>query len=234
MVSRCVLLVEDEKPIADTIVFALGTEGYTAHHVALGHQALTWLASQPPQACCAIVLDIGLPDINGFDLCREIRRFSDVPILFLTARSEEIDRIVGLEIGADDYVSKPFSPRELVTRIRTILRRVERGNGLPDTKPPSETDFELNEAQASIRFKAHPLVLTRSEYLLLRILVKHPGVVMSRAQLLDHLGESATESGERAIDTHIKVLRSKLRQVDGRECIHTHRGLGYSLHTGPA
>ena len=123
--TRTILIVEDEQAIADSIAYALRTDGFTPRHVMLGEQALAVLRSaDAPQL---VVLDIGLPDMSGLEACRQLRQFSDVPVIFLTARSDEIDRIVGLEIGADDYVTKPFSPRELVARIRVILRRASAG-----------------------------------------------------------------------------------------------------------
>ena len=125
--SKTVLIVEDEQAIADSIAYALRTDGFTPRHVTLGEQALAVLRSEAaPQL---VVLDIGLPDMSGLEVCRRLRQFSEVPVIFLTARSDEIDRIVGLEIGADDYVTKPFSPRELVARIRVILRRAGAGAG---------------------------------------------------------------------------------------------------------
>jgi two-component system, OmpR family, catabolic regulation response regulator CreB len=123
--SRTVLIVEDELAIADSIAYALRTDGFTPLHVSLGQHALDAMqTSDAPDLPALIVLDVGLPDMNGFEVCRRLRQFSNVPVIFLTARSDEIDRIVGLEIGADDYVTKPFSPRELVARIRVVLRRL--------------------------------------------------------------------------------------------------------------
>ena len=219
--SRTVLIVEDELAIADSIAYALRTDGFTPLHVTLGQQALD--AMQGPAAPALIVLDVGLPDMNGFEVCRRLRQFSNVPVIFLTARSDEIDRIVGLEIGADDYVTKPFSPRELVARIRVVLRRLA-------PAPVQAPRFELREHEARVFYCSQPLELTRYEYLLLKALLDHPGHVLSRAQLMDRVWMDAPDTLDRTVDAHVKSLRAKLRLVDASaDPIHTHRGMGYSL-----
>jgi two-component system catabolic regulation response regulator CreB len=219
-----ILIVEDELAIADSIAYALRTDGFTPIHVSLGQLALDAMRAQPTPAL--VVLDVGLPDMNGFEVCRQLRQFCNVPVIFLTARSDEIDRIVGLEIGADDYVTKPFSPRELVARIRVVLRRL--APAAPAAAPPAR--FELREAQARIVYCGQPLDLTRYEYLLLKTLLEHPGHVLSRARLMDRVWADAPETLDRTVDAHVKSLRAKLRQVDaGADPIQTHRGMGYSL-----
>jgi two-component system catabolic regulation response regulator CreB len=221
--SRTVLIVEDELAIADSIAYALRTDGFAPLHVALGQQALD--AMQASDAPALIVLDVGLPDMNGFEVCRRLRQFSNVPVIFLTARSDEIDRIVGLEIGADDYVTKPFSPRELVARIRVVLRRLT-----PAPTLPKAARFELREPEARVIYCGQPLELTRYEYLLLKALLDHPGHVLSRAQLMDRVWADAPDTLDRTVDAHVKSLRAKLRVVDASlDPIHTHRGMGYSL-----
>lgn len=216
-------LVEDEAGIADTLVYALQTEGYTVRWFERGLPVLDALVSERP---ALVILDVGLPDINGFDLYRQLLPRADLPLMFLTARSEEIDRIVGLELGADDYVAKPFSPREVCARVRSILRRSERTR-------PAETEksvFSVDETGASIHYHGKLLSLTRYEYLLLKTLLTQPGRVYTRAQLMDLVWQDAEDSLERTVDTHIKTLRAKLREVDARsDPIMTHRGLGYSL-----
>lgn len=225
-----ILIVEDETAIADGIAYALRTEGFAPRLAMLGEQALVMLQAAQP-APELVVLDVGLPDVNGFELCRRLRRFSDVPVIFLTARSDEIDRVVGLEIGADDYLTKPFSPRELVARIRVILRRVRAGVRRPEPAAPGR--FELREAEARILFHGRALDLTRYEFLLLRTLIRHPGHVLSRAQLMDRVWRDAPDTLERTVDAHVKSLRAKLRAIDGAdESIQTHRGMGYSLSAG--
>ena len=222
--SKTVLIVEDEQAIADSIAYALRTDGFTPRHVTLGEQALAVLRSETaPQL---VVLDIGLPDMSGLEVCRRLRQFSEVPVIFLTARSDEIDRIVGLEIGADDYVTKPFSPRELVARIRVILRRAGAGAGAA----PAPARFELRAPEAKVLFHGQPLDLTRYEYRLLKTLLEHPGHVLSRAQLMARVWSAAPDTLERTVDAHVKSLRAKLRAIDAQaDPIHTHRGLGYSL-----
>lgn len=240
MSEKTILIVEDEQAIADSIAFALGKEGFAAHHVMLGEQAL---AAARELAPALVILDVGLPDISGLDVCRRLRQFTEVPVIFLTARSDEIDRIVGLEIGADDYVTKPFSPRELVARVRVILRRA--GNGAApaaQAAPPAAQStpaasrtpgFELRAAEARILFRGQPLDLTRYEYLLLKTLVEHPGHVLSRAQLMDRVWCDAPDTLDRTVDAHVKSLRAKLRAIDdSADPIQTHRGMGYSLQPG--
>ena len=236
--SKTVLIVEDEQAIADSIAYALRTDGFTPRHVTLGEQALAVLRSEAaPQL---VVLDIGLPDMSGLEVCRRLRQFSEVPVIFLTARSDEIDRIVGLEIGADDYVTKPFSPRELVARIRVILRRAGAAPALRETgmtiadavtaAAPAPARFELRALEAKVLFHGQPLDLTRYEYLLLKTLLEHPGHVLSRAQLMARVWSAAPDTLERTVDAHVKSLRAKLRAIDAQaDPIQTHRGLGYSL-----
>ena len=241
--SKTVLIVEDEQAIADSIAYALRTDGFSPRHVMLGEQALAALRPTPGEAAqmpVLVVLDVGLPDMSGLEVCRRLRQFSEVPVIFLTARSDEIDRIVGLEIGAEDYVTKPFSPRELVARIRVILRRagvvqVPRETGMTLAAPvaataPAPARLELRALEAKVLFHGQPLDLTRYEYLLLKTLLEHPGHVLSRAQLMQRVWSGAPDTLERTVDAHVKSLRAKLRAIDAQvDPIHTHRGLGYSL-----
>jgi len=215
-----ILIVEDEIAIADTLLFALQGEGFGARHVSLAGEALAALRSS---AIDLVILDVGLPDMSGFECCKALRRFSAVPVMFLTARAEEVDRVVGLEIGADDYVVKPFSPREVVARVRAILKRA----GAPASLPPGE--FEVDLSRLAIRYRGHPLRLTALEFRLLQQFAAAPEKVFSREELLAAVG-AATDAGyERNVDTHIKSLRAKLREIaPDAEPIHTHRGFGYS------
>jgi len=219
-----ILLVEDESAIADTVLYALRAEGYEAVHCLTGGEALREAASGTFDLA---VLDIGLPDIGGFALCRELRRGRDLPVIFLTAQNAEADRILGLEIGADDYVTKPFSPRELATRVRVVLRRARPGGS---EAAPAEDGFVHDAEGKRIRYRGQALDLTRYEYGLLAALLQRPGAVLSRAQLMDRVWGDALDSGDRTVDTHIKTLRAKLREVAAdADPIRTHRGLGYSL-----
>ncbi|WP_374605034.1 two-component system response regulator CreB [Arenimonas sp.] len=217
-----VLLVEDEAAIAQTVEYALRADGFDTAHALTGREALQ-LAQR--QAFDLAILDVGLPDIGGFALCRELRRERAVPVIFLTARDAEADRVLGLEIGADDYVAKPFSPRELVARVRAVLRRCA---------PAEPTTGFVHDAEAKrIDFRGQRLDLTRYEYGLLAALLRRPGAILSRDQLLERVWDDPGESTERTVDTHIKTLRAKLREADASaDPIRTHRGLGYSLDAG--
>lgn len=220
--DRLVLIVEDESGIADTVQYALETDSFAVSWVNNGKDALKELALKPVNL---VILDIGLPDINGFELLKSIRKQSDIPVIFLSARNEEIDRIVGLEIGADDYVTKPFSPRELVARVKAVLKRT----GNATNKLPA-TDFDLDKDKASICFQGQALDLTRAEFTLLSTLLSHPGRVYERSQLIAQIWNHNHPSDERVIDTHIKDIRAKLRLIDtNADPIKTHRGIGYSL-----
>ncbi|MBB5019674.1 two-component system catabolic regulation response regulator CreB [Chitinivorax tropicus] len=217
-----ILLIEDEAAIADTIVYAMKRDGFECIWHPLGQSGMAHLAQHGADL---VILDVGLPDGNGFEFCKQIRQHSNIPVLFLTARSDEIDRIIGLEIGADDYVVKPFSPRELVARVKAILKRTH-----PVVAPSKPNGFELHEAQARVLLHGHALDLTRYEYLLLKTLMLRPAVVFSRAQLMDQVWTQAENSLERTVDAHIKTLRAKIRLIDA-DCdpIETHRGMGYSF-----
>jgi len=225
-----ILLVEDESAIADTVLYALRAEGFETVHCLTGGEALREAGRTPFDLA---VLDVGLPDIGGFALCRELRRERDLPVIFLTAQNAEADRILGLEIGADDYVTKPFSPRELATRVRVVLRRAGGGNGAGAAAAEPDPGFVHDGEGKRIRYRGQALDLTRYEYGLLAALLQRPGAVLSRAQLMDRVWGDALDSGDRTVDTHIKTLRAKLREVDAdADPIRTHRGLGYSLDNG--
>jgi two-component system catabolic regulation response regulator CreB len=224
-----ILLAEDETAIADTVLFALCADGFAAEHVLLGGDAL---ARVRRGGIDLVLLDVGLPDRSGFDVCRELRGFSALPVVFLTARNDEFDRVLGLELGADDYISKPFSPRELVARVRARLRR-HPAQDAADAGVRRSGDFELDAGAHRIRYRGHAMDLTRYEYALLAELLRRPGAILTRAQLLDRAWEDALESGERTVDTHVKTLRAKLRAVDpDSDPLRTHRGVGYSVEVG--
>jgi two-component system catabolic regulation response regulator CreB len=223
-----ILIIDDEPSIADNITYALATEGFAAHWRANGREGMAVLAGG---GIDLVILDVGLPDINGFELAKEIRRHYDVPIIFVTARSSEIDRVVGLEIGGDDYVVKPFSPRELTARVRAVLRRIDGGGRTASrSEPLPDIPFLIDEERYSIRFHGMPLDLSRYEFRLLRLLVQSPGRVFSRDQMMASAWEEPDMSLERTSDTHIKTIRRKIRALAGEEdWILTHRGIGYSL-----
>ena len=218
-----IFIVEDEPAIADTIQYALETEGFTTSSVTTGQEALSFLSSESVDL---IVLDVGLPDMSGFDLCKRIRRTATIPILFLTARSDEIDKVVGLEIGGDDYMTKPFSPRELSARVKAILRRT---GDSPSSALPS-LPFQIDESKHQILYFGKPLDLSRYEFALLRTFIRRPGHVFSRDQLMELCWDEPDTSLDRTVDAHIKNIRSKLRNIEADlDPIVTHRGVGYSL-----
>jgi two-component system catabolic regulation response regulator CreB len=225
-----ILIVEDEAAIADNLLYALKTEGFGAQWLSLGEQATAQIRSMPVDL---VILDVGLPDMSGFEVCKRIRSFSQVPILFLTARTEEIDRIVGLEIGGDDYVAKPFSPREVVARVKAILKRTRNTAAGESQVRGVKTALVSDEARACILYYGRRLELTRYEYLILKTLLRHPEHVYYREQLMQQAWDSPETSLERAVDTHIKSLRAKLREVHDADPIRTHRGMGYSIVNEP-
>ncbi|MEO7241269.1 MAG: two-component system response regulator CreB [Variovorax sp.] len=242
-----ILIAEDEAGIADTVQYVLKSDGFEPVWCASGEEALAQFAAQRPALA---ILDVGLPDMNGFDLFKQLRAMNlanggaEVPMLFLTARSDEIDRVVGLELGADDYVAKPFSPRELLARVRSILRRSAR-NG-PDgagaapaggafaapaqkTTPPPALQIDAERRQ--IRYYGRVLELSRYEYGLLALLVQRPGRVYTRDELLERVWDDPGDSFDRTVDAHIKTLRAKLKAIAPEvEPIRTLRGTGYALN----
>jgi two-component system catabolic regulation response regulator CreB len=226
MVKAMILIIEDEPAIADAICYALETEGFQTRCLHAGEEAAALLASGD---FALAVLDIGLPDINGIELCKQLRQRFDVPIIFLTARDTEIDRIVGLEVGGDDYVTKPFSPRELTARVKAVLRRSQ-----PRPDPaPGNSAFTLDAERFQARFCGQPLELSRYEFLLLQVFLRRPGQVFSREQLMEMVWDAPEASMDRTVDAHIKNLRAKLRAIHAEfDPIVTHRGLGYSLKEG--
>jgi len=227
MEKPTILVVEDEPAIADAIQYALESEGFRCLRHARGEGVVEALDREP---AALVVLDIGLPDLSGIEVCRRVRQRHDVPIIFLTARTGEVDRVVGLELGADDYVTKPFSPRELAARVKAVLRRA--GRGSPPT-PSAGAAFALDEERRRITYFGKPLDLSRYEYRLLAVLLKRPGRVYSREQLLELVWDEPEASLDRTVDAHVKNLRAKLKHVRPEvDPIATHRGEGYSWKEG--
>lgn len=218
-----ILIVEDEPAITDNIQYALETDGFVSVCFSEGKKAKEFLQNETVDL---IVLDIGLPDINGFELCKDIRKSITTPVIFLTARTEEVDRIVGLEIGADDYVTKPFSPRELTARIKAVLRRTS-----PVRQNFSEKSaFNIDESRRRITYRGKPVDLSRYEFNILKTFIQRPGHVFSRDRLMDIAWEEPEASLDRTVDAHIKNIRAKLKNIDpDTDPIITHRGIGYSL-----
>ena len=219
-----ILVVEDEPLIAETIIYALRTDGFVPLWKSTGQEALAAFGLGP---VALVVLDVGLPDMSGFDVCRELQRKGSVPVIFLTARNSEVDKIVGLELGADDYLAKPFSPRELTARVRAVLRRTK-GEKTPAGPAPNGWHHDVERCRISYRTKT--LDLTRNEYRLLSALLASPGRVFNRDQLMTAAWDDPGAALDRTVDAHIKTLRAKLRDVAPQDDpIVTHRGLGYSL-----
>jgi two-component system catabolic regulation response regulator CreB len=229
-----ILIVEDEPGIADTLQYALRTEGFEPHWCATGEEALAHARATPP---ALVILDVGLPDANGFEVFRRLRETNgDVPVVFLTARSDEIDRVVGLELGADDYIAKPFSPRELVARVRGVLRRSAKAGaaqassaaGAPTTI--ASGPIVVDEGRMQARYYGRALELSRYEYGLLKTLAARPGHVFTREALLDRVWGDDSDSMDRTVDAHVKTLRAKMKAIaPGLEPIRTLRGSGYAL-----
>ncbi len=216
-----ILLVEDEQAIAELVGAYLRREGFEVVWARSGEQALEELPRHPVRL---VVLDIGLPGIDGFEVCRRLRGRTGVPILILSARDEEIDRVAGLEAGADDYVVKPFSPRELVARVKAILRRALGGGVVGHAGALAVGDVELDQAARAVAVAGRPVELTSREFDLLAALLAHPGVVLSRDRLLELAWQGEFAGGTRTVDVHIAQLRRKLGRPD---LVETVRGAGY-------
>jgi DNA-binding response OmpR family regulator len=220
-----VLVVEDDPRISEVLQYALKADGYEVQTSQRGREAIELAKRSAPGL---IVLDVGLPDIDGFEVCRTLRTFSDVPVIFLTSRSDEIDRVVGLEIGGDDYVVKPFSPRELLARIKAIRRRNDR----PATAPSEDDEADelrygpltIDAGKFRVQCQGHEIVLTAQEFKLLELLIRHPGRVFTRAQLLNRAWGDGGLVTDRTVDVHVKSLRKKFGKF---EFIETVRGIGY-------
>lgn len=221
-----VLVVDDEPRIRDVVKYALEREGYRVVCAKDGVEALEVLARDTLDL---IVLDILMPELDGLSVCRTIRKTSSVPIVFLSSRAEEVDRIMGLELGGDDYVTKPFSPRELAIRVKTVLRRTGPA-GAPGAAPGAELlvhgPIEIDLARHEVRVRGEKLPLTVTEFAVLQALIERPGRLLSRSQLIDRAYAHDNHITERTVDTHIRRIRSKMRPF-GVDPIETVHGLGY-------
>jgi len=216
-----ILVVDDEPKIVRLARDYLEKHGYRVVTAADGQSALTTARQEKPDL---IILDLMLPNIDGREVCRILRRDSAVPIIMLTALSEEIDQVTGLEIGADDYITKPFSPRAMVARVRSLLRRSKGG-----IKPASMiriNSLEIDSEKYSVTFNGNPMKFTPNEFKILYLFASHPGQTLTREQLLDDLHGSAS-SFDRSVDSHIKNLRKKLEAASGQSMIETVYGIGY-------
>ena len=217
--TRRILVVEDDARIAQLLVDYLRNDGHQAQALADGELALSEIRHAPPDL---LILDLMLPGLDGVSLCREVRKFSAMPILMLTARVDELDRLLGLNSGADDYVCKPFSPREVMARVKALLRRAEGHLAAP------ERVWNIDDSGLRIAWRGHWLSLTPLEFRMLRHLLKQPGRVFSRGQLLESAHADLRDVSDRAIDTHVKNLRRKLQAVHAKDdCIASVYGVGY-------
>ncbi len=230
MATGHILVVDDEAHIRDVLDYALTQEGYRVTAVGDGRAALEAHLEGAPDL---VVLDVMLPELDGLSVCREIRSRSETPILFLSARGEEIDRVLGLELGGDDYLTKPFSPRELIARVRAILRRAERAPSAGEpVSDPGDIVYEHGEVRIDV--ERHEVLaggarvsLTPTELGVLAALLKRPGVVLSRVQLMEHACGFGNHVTERTIDTHVRRIRAKFRDLGQEDPIQTVHGVGY-------
>jgi len=225
-----ILVVDDEDQIRNIVKMYLTREGFTVKEAANGKQALEIIGGEQFDL---IVLDIMMPEVDGWNVCREVRSRWGVPIIMLTAREDEVDRVVGLEMGADDYMVKPFSPRELLARIKAVLRRTAGASG-QNTGPVGKPDgtvnklIEINAETRGVTISGHPVTLTVKEFDLLQLMVKHPGRVFTRDDLLQGVWGFDYFGDTRTVDTHVNRLRDKLGKVPGcPEIIRTVWGVGY-------
>jgi len=218
--GRHILIVEDEAKLAQLLRDYLTHAGFQSNWLANGAQVIPWVKAQAPDL---ILLDLMLPGMDGIDICRELRRFSDLPIIMLTARVEELDRLLGLELGADDYICKPFSPREVVARVKTVLRRTQ-----AHAEPSREGLLTLQDYSHRLHAGEREVELTMVEYQLFEALFKAPGRIYSRSQLIDRIYDDHRIVSDRTIDSHIKKLRKKLATlIPDQELIHSVYGAGY-------
>lgn len=223
-----ILVVDDDPHIREVICFALEKAGMTTEVAGDGQSALRQFRRCPADM---LVLDVGMPELDGLGVCRELRKTSTVPILFLSARDEEIDRILGLEIGGDDYVTKPFSPRELLARVNVILRRL---NGALQAPQPNETAVRhgrllLDPARRQATFNEQEVALTGMEFAILRRLLERPSHVLTRQQIMDASHAAGVYVSDRTIDSHVRNIRAKFAEAGGADVIQTVHGTGFRL-----
>jgi two-component system, OmpR family, response regulator BaeR len=228
MAHEPILIVEDERKIADLLRDYLVGAGFKAACHYRGGDVVRFIKKSPP---ALILLDIMLPDVDGYDICREIRKFSNVPVIMITAKVEEVDRLIGLELGADDYICKPFSPREVVARVKAVLRRASGQDRAGHALVLGE--LSIDDAAHTAAVGGEVLDLTPSEFSLLKVMMSHPDRVFTRSELLDKVQGYQFEGYDRTIDTHIKNLRRKISEkLPDREIIRTVYGVGYKMSLG--
>lgn len=222
--TQPILIVEDARELAQLLSDYLIAAGYRTHCLFTGEGVVAWVRQNDPQL---ILLDLMLPGLDGVDICQEIRCFSTVPIIIVTARVEEQDRLAGLDMGADDYVCKPFSPREVVARVKAVLRRSQ--EHAQHTDHAGMNILQLDQEKFQARINNNLLSLTVVEYHLLSLLAGQPGRVFSRSQLIEQIYPDQRVVGDRTIDSHVKKLRKKINEVCDRELIHSVYSAGYKF-----
>lgn len=229
--TKRILIVEDEPKLAQLLVDYLTQSGFSTHVIGDGAEALLWIREHHKNDIDLIILDLMLPNLDGMEICKELRKFSELPVLMATARVEEIDRLLGLEIGADDYLCKPYSPREVVARVKAILRRFgsqKDNGGQPDQALTGELILEEEKYRAVL--KGHSLELTAVEFQLLNTMAKEPGRIFSRQQLMDSGYQDHRIVSDRTIDSHIRKLRRRIEEkCPGADIIHSVYGVGYKF-----
>jgi two-component system response regulator RegX3 len=224
MAQRKVLLVEDEPAILEPLVEALRREGFATHTAGTVSRALDEARKVEPDL---VLLDLMLPDGSGLDVCRELRKDSHVPIIMLTARRDETDRVLGLELGADDYVTKPFSAREVIARIRAVLRRTDTRSSAP-VEPIEIDGLRLDPGRREVTREGEPLELARKEFDLLSLLMREAGTVVTRERLIDEVWDVNWFGSTKTLDVHVSALRKKLQDDPAKpRWLHTHRGVGF-------
>ncbi|WP_404390890.1 response regulator [Pseudoalteromonas phenolica] len=222
--SQGILIVEDEEKLAVILEKYLSAAGYQCHIIVDGAEVIDAFQRINP---CLVLLDLMLPNVDGITLCKQIRLKSQVPIVMTTAKVEEIDRLIGLEVGADDYVCKPYSPREVVARVKAIMRRV---NLLTQQEPDIAHALDVDEQTFMARFNSQSIALTHVEFLLLKAMYTHPGRIFSRDKLMDHIYSDDRIVSDRTVDSHIKKLRKKLQSIAPEmSFIHSIYGAGYKF-----
>ncbi|MEM6679563.1 MAG: response regulator transcription factor [Pseudomonadota bacterium] len=234
MTSRSILVVDDDPHIREVVVFALEKAGHAVSTAGDGAEALRMIEATPPDL---VVLDINMPEMDGLELCRRLRREGDLPILFLSSRDDEIDRVVGLELGADDYVTKPFSPRELAARVAAILKRSVPREATPVSEPgphpiahrTAEGLLSIDEGRHSVAWEGRPVRLTATEFQLLLIMARQPGRVFDRETLMRGAYAPNVHVSDRTIDSHVRHVRAKLAEAGAPALIETVHGVGVRI-----
>lgn len=230
LMTKTILVADDDPHIREVIAFALEKAQMQVVLASDGQQVLTHLQQQ---TCDLVVLDINMPEMDGLECCREIRKNSELPILFLSSRDDEIDRVLGLELGGDDYVTKPFSPRELVARINAILKRTQSSSTPTPTHQLTHGQVVLDTEQYIVTWQQQALHLTSTEFAILQLFMKNPLRVLTREAIMDSAYQFNVHVSDRTIDSHIRHIRHKFAEVGCESIIETLHGIGYKLAAQP-